>query len=213
LINVNNFFIGIFQKSPKNKNHIEENLKKKLKKIITTDIEFQNFKEEYNKEMEQKLVNQVIEKRNKTFYYNIVENKNELNRGLTNLTPSLNPHIPNYSAMPHDHIHPQHFLKDPKATHDNKLKYLAYFDIIIDQHIRHVRPNQLHDNKFKFVKKQYIPDIFEDNDIASNMFIEHKFSLESEYYVKANKAMADEMGQNEVEEDDPVRYINYIFYL
>jgi hypothetical protein len=143
--------------------------------------------------MESKLVEKVVEKRNSSMYYKIVENKIELNRELLNKQSSLNPHLPNYSIMPHDHISPQHFLKNPKEIHDNKLKYLAYFDIIIDQHIRHVRPNQPHDNQFKFTKKQYIPDIIEENDIGSNLFIEYKFNLESEYHVRCEQEITREL--------------------
>jgi len=199
--------IDIIQKG-KGKNHIEENLKKKLRNIIQTDIEFQSFKEEYSKEVESKLVSQATEKRSKNVYYNFVENKAEINRELTNLTPPLNPDNPDISVMPHDHIHPQHFLKNPKEVENNKIKYLAYFDIIIDQHIRHVRPKQLHDNRFKFVKKQYIPDIFENNEIANNEFIEYKFNLDNEFFLKAQNDIENELkskcSELEEEHEDPV---------
>ena len=187
--------------------HLEEKLKKKLKKIITSDIEFQTFREHYNAEMEQLLVNKVAEKRKSNFYYNYVENKADINRELTNLTPSLNPSNPNYSVMPHDHIHPHHLLKDPQETHENKLKLLAYYDVIIDQHMRHVRPGQFHDNQFKFTKKNYIPNIFAEDDTYSNLFIEHKFSLDSEYHVKMNDHIdktLEENSPNVEEVDDPV---------
>lgn len=175
---------SISEENKANKNRIEEGLKKKLRKVINTEIEFQKFREEYDKEVESRLLEQVQEVKKSNIYYNYTANKVELNRKLDKLDSSLNPVKNSISVYPHDHIHPQHYLKDPKTVEENKFKYLAFFDIIIDQHLRQTRPNQPLDDPFKFVKDEYVPRYISENEQYSNYLIEYKNTLDSPYFKK-----------------------------
>ena len=95
-----------------------------------------------------------------------------------------NKYKPHIYGNPHDHIHPQHYLNDPDKADQEKWKYLAYWDIYLDQYIRQVRPSDIDDHKFKYVKDRNKPEFFSDNHIINNVYYDYLFSLDNEFYKK-----------------------------
>jgi hypothetical protein len=165
-------------------NKIMHHLKEKLHHVLENEVKFEEFKNSYNEKIQDLLLNKIMEKRKSTDYYNIVENKTQINQSLTDLNVPENhlriiPH-----AMPHDHIHQQHYLKDPKKTRDEKYKYLAYFDIIVDHHIRQVRPENQKDDIFKYVKEEYRQKRIYVDDLCDNMYYDYKYTMDNEFYLK-----------------------------
>ena len=159
---------------------IIHHLKEKLQEVITTEVEFEEFKHSYNKEIESNLISKVIEKKN--VFFEIAQNKTETNKKLTSLTSPMNPKRPIYDATYEEHIHPQHWLENPKQVLKDKHKYLAYFDLILDNHMRQVRPNNVYDDPFAYVKPNYKPFNYSENDFGNNMYYEYFFSLDNEIY-------------------------------
>jgi len=96
-------------------------LKEKLQEVVNTELEFEEFKNSYNKEIENNLITKVIEKKN--IFYQISQNKLETNTKLTTLTSPLNPKRPIFDATIDEHIHPQHWLENP---HQNMNVYQAF---------------------------------------------------------------------------------------
>ncbi len=155
-------------------------MKEKLQEVVNTELEFEEFKNSYNKEIENNLITKVIEKKN--IFYQISQNKLETNTKLTTLTSPLNPKRPIFDATIDEHIHPQHWLENPHQNMNDKFKYMAYFDLILDNHMRQVRPQNVYDDPFTYVKPQYRPLYFSENDFTNNMYYDYFFSLDSELY-------------------------------
>ena len=176
-------------------------LKEKLNEVINTEMEFEEFKHSYNKEVESNLISKVIEKKN--IFYEINQNKTEMNIKLTTLTSPLNPKKPIYDATIDEHIHPQHWLENPLQAFNDRFKYFAFFDLILDNHMRQVRPNNVYDDPLTYVKPNYKPRNVSENDFVNNMYYDYFFSLDNEVY-KAFKhdislifeGKEDQIGQN-----------------
>lgn len=130
--------------------------------------------------MESNLITKVIEKKN--IFYQISENKTETNRKLTTLTSPSNPKKPIYDATIDEHIHPQHWLENPKQAMNDKFKYMAYFDFILDNHMRQVRPLNVYDDPFTYVKPNHRPLYFSENDFTNNMYYDYFFTLDNELH-------------------------------
>lgn len=183
-------------------------LKEKLTEIIKTESEFEEFKHVYNQTMENSLIKKIgniAEQRKTNYYYDIVTNKKEIPTKLETLGAPGNPWKPNYSAAPHDHIHPQHWLKDPEKANQDKWKYLAFWDIILDEHMRQVRPQNIDDDKFKYTKDEYFASYYEDHFI-NNMYHEYKFTMDNEFYQKFRQDIDKYLGPEKDIED-------HVFYI
>jgi hypothetical protein len=121
-----------------------------------------------------------VEKKN--VYYEITQNKVDFNRRLSNLTSPLNPKKPIFDATIDEHIHPQHWLSDPFQAKADRWKYMAYFDLILDNHMRQVRPNGVYDDIYTYVKPQHRPLYVAEEDFMNNMYFEYRFSHQNEYF-------------------------------
>ena len=156
------------------------------REILQKELDYEEFKNKYNETVENQLINNIIENRKKTFYYEITENKTELNKQIEDLKAPGNKWKFESSVTPHDHIHPQHWQKDPEKTNEEKWKYLAYFDIVIDQHLRQVRPSSIseYEEIYKYVKDQNKPLRHTEDHSRDNMYYDYLYTLENEFYVK-----------------------------
>jgi len=174
--------------------------------VLESELKFEEFKKSYTEKVQNLLINKIMEKSKKNSYYKIVENKKDINQTIHDLLAPENHSKHKPHCFPHDHINQQHFLKDPKQAHADKFKYLAYFDIVLDQHIRQVRPESQKDDVFQYVKEEYkVPRVYSD-DVRDNMYYDYKFTMDNEFYQKfvqeINKNAPGTEGA-----DDPVSYL------
>lgn len=167
-----------------NDNRIMKGLKSKLNAVLESEVKFEEFKNSYNERIQDLLMNKIMEKRKQNDYYNVVENKGQIAQEISDLNCPENHLRIRPHAMPHDHIHPQHYLENPKKSNEEKYKYLAYFDIIVDHHIRQVRPENQKDDMFKYVKEEYRQKRLYVDDIQDNMFYDVKYTMDNEFYLK-----------------------------
>jgi hypothetical protein len=157
-------------------------LREQLHHLIHQEVEFEKFKHQYNEIVESEILKSIVEKKKSNYYYNYVENKKDKNLQLNDLLSPNNKFKPKFHANPHDHIHPQHYLKDPEKANQEKWKYLAYWDIYLDNHIRNVRPSSLDDETFKYVVQK--PQFAQENHIKNNMYYDYLFTMDNEFYKK-----------------------------
>jgi len=188
-------------------------LREKLNEVLENELKFEEFKNSYNEKIQAALVNKIMEKTRKNAYYKVVENKKDINQTIHDFGAPENHTRVKPHCFPHDHIHQQHFLKDPKKANEEKFKYLAYFDIILDQHIRQVRPENQKDDVFKYVKEEYkVPRVYQD-DMRDNMYYDYKYTMENEFYLK----FVEEINKNAPGKEAPedvvcVKLLNLILY-
>jgi hypothetical protein len=157
-------------------------LREQLHHLIHQEVEFEKFKSQYNEIVESEILKNIVEKKKSNYYYNYVENKKDINMELNDLLAPNNKFKPKFHANPHDHIHPQHYLKDPEKANSEKWKYLAYWDIYLDNYIRQVRPSSLDDEEFKYVTQK--PEFAMENHIKNNMYYDYLFTMDNEFYKK-----------------------------
>ena len=95
---------------------------------------------------------------------------------------------------------------------EEKWKYLAYFDIIIDQHLRQVRPSSISESEemFKYVKDEYKPLKSLRDDYLDNMYWDYLYTLDNEFYLKFREEIQRVMGKEIAEPEDKVKTINYL---
>jgi hypothetical protein len=191
------FFKNITQEDHHHDTTIMHHLKEQLKNLLEKEKEFEDFKHRYNEEVERKLIHNLVEKRKKTLYYDIVENKQEFNRQLFDLNSEGNRHKFVSRATPHDHIHPQHFNKDPEKLNEEKWKYLAFFDIILDQHLRQIRPSSISESEemFKYVKDEYKPLKNIQENFLNNVYYDYLWTLDNEFYQKFKEDLYKVVGE------------------
>ena len=197
-----------------NDNKIMHHLKEKLNSVLESEVKFEEFKNSYNEKIQDLLMQKIMEKRKSNNYYNIVENKNQINQTITDMNAPENHLRIKPHAMPHDHIHQQHYLKDPKKSNEEKYKYLAYFDVILDHHIRQVRPESQKDDIFKYVKEEYKQQRMYVDDIADNMYYDYKYTMDNEFYLKFVKEINKNASGTSRANEDVVSFYNIklLFY-
>jgi len=184
-------------------------LREKLHEVLESELKFEEFKKSYNEKIQNVLINKIMEKTKQNSYYKVVENKKEINQTIHDLFAPENHHKEKPHCYPHDHIHQQHFLKNPKKAHEERFKYLAYFDIILDQHIRQVRPENQKDDVFKYVKDEYkVPRVYND-DMRDNMYYDYKFTMENEFYLK----FVEEIKKNAPGKTSAEDVVSRLFYI
>lgn len=201
------FFEEMTRKNSQEDNRIMNDLKAKLNSVLESELKFEEFKNSYNDKVQEVLLNKIMEKRKNTDYYSVIENKTQINQNMTDFNVPENklrllPH-----AFPHDHIHQQHFLKDPKEANQNKYKYLAYFDVILDHHIRQVRPEDQKDDMFKYVKDEYKIKRMYVDDLLNNMYYDYKFTMDNEFYLKYEQELREHGSGSPRHPDDPVYFL------
>ena len=208
--------VGFFDKLVSEDHHhdtrVMHHLKEKLKHILTGELEYQEFLQKYNEEMEASLLENIVEKRKKGFYFDIVKNKVEINTHLINAKAAGNKHKFESHVTPHDHIDPSHWHKDPEKINEERWKYLAYFDIVLDQHLRQVRPSSISesDEMFKYVKDEFKPLKNIENHIRDNMYAEYLYTLDNEFYVKFKEEINKVIGGMRKNEDPEDKVISLI---
>ena len=192
------FFQKLVAEDHHHDNRLLHHLKEKLREILQKELDYEEFKHKYNETIENQLVNNIIENRKKTFYYEITENKTDLNIQIEDLKAPGNKWKFESSVTPHDHIHPQHWQKDPEKTNEEKWKYLAYFDIVIDQHLRQVRPSSIseYEEIYKYVKDQNKPLRHTEDHSRDNMYYDYLYTLENEFYVKFKEEITEYFENN-----------------
>jgi hypothetical protein len=200
------FFQNLVQEDHHHDSRIMHHLKEKLQHILSTEADYEEFKQRYNEAVEKQLVDSIVEKRKSNFYFNIVTNNAELHHDLYDLKAPGNKHVKDTSVTPHDHIHPQHWLKNPEKVNEEKWKYLAYFDIVLDNHLRQVRPSSISesDEMFKYVKDEFRPLKNLENHLLDNMYYDYLYTLDNEFYVKFKeevRRVVGHMEKNQVVED------------
>lgn len=187
-------------------------LREKLNEVLESELKFEEFKKSYNEKVQNLLINKIMEKSKQNSYYKIVENKKEINQTIHDLQAPENHSKHKPHCYPHDHIHQQHFLKDPKKANAEKFKYLAYFDLILDQHIRQVRPENQKDDVFKYVKEEYkVPRVYYD-DVRDNMYYDYKFTMDNEFYQKFVEEINKNAPGKEAAEDHVTSLVFFIYF-
>lgn len=180
-------------------------LREKLNEVLESELKFEEFKKSYDEKVQNVLINKIMEKTKQNSYYKITENKKEINQTIHDLFAPENHNRFKPHCFPHEHIHVQHFLKNPKKANEEKFKYLGYFDIILDQHIRQVRPENQKDDVFKYVKDEYkLPRVYYD-DLRDNMYYDYKYTMDNEFYKKFVEEINKNAPGKEVA-DDPVSF-------
>lgn len=186
---------------------ILKSIKKKLKKVLESDAKYSKFLSNYNKETESKTISKIIEKR-KTGY---TEQEFYVSRELKDLKSPQNPYYNPISIVPHDHIKIDNWNSNPDKTDNERHKYLALYDIVIDQHLRRIRPN-LEDDTLKYANKNHIQDENTHFDpIQENMYFSHVCRPDGQYFNNFIKEVKEEIKIKEI--DDPVKFLFRIVQL
>lgn len=186
-------------------NRIIKQLREKLKKVLKTELAHREFQHKITEEMENKIIDKVLSKKKESIYFEYDENKVRSNISLADKNSPLNPSKPTYSAAPHDHISSAHFLKNPEEADQQKWKYLALYDIILDEHLRQIRPGQPEDDSFAYVGKDNKPAHVRRDDTYNNMYFDYNFSLDNEFYKEfVNHVKANAPKGIDEEQEDPV---------
>ncbi len=96
------------------------------------------------------------------------------------------------------------YIRKLSVYWSEKWKYLAYYDIIIDQHLRQIRPSSITESEemFKYVKDEYKPVKNLRKDVLDNMYWDYMYTLDNEFYVKFKEDIEKVLGP-EVSNLDP----------
>lgn len=178
---------------------VMESIKKKLKKVIESDVKYSQFLVDYNNKKENNLLQNVVESKILGYTNTQLTKQNTLN----DLKSPGNPNYHPYSVEPHDHIKIDNWNKEVNKTESERYKYLAMYDIAIDQHLRKIRPANLEDNEdlylSKYNKKTLVMDYY-----AKNSDFEYTCRNDGEYYVKFLEDLKKTFNRNETH--DEVRF-------
>lgn len=180
---------------------ILKTIKRKLKKVLESDKKYSKFLVNYQKELESKVLQKVVEKKNLGYS----EENTILNKELSDLKSSLNPYYHPVSVTPHDHIQIDNWSSRPEKIENERHKYLALYDIIIDQHINRVRPESKEDNINEYNLAATNQDPFDknENDKIENIYFDYTCRNDSEFYNKFLNEIDKVLKKTEVE--DPNR--------
>ncbi len=180
---------------------VMESIKKKLKKVIESDVKYSQFLVDYNNKKENNLLQNVIESKILGYTNTQLTKQNTLN----DFKSPGNPNYHSYSIEPHDHIKIDNWNKEVNKTDSERYKYLAMYDIAIDQHLRKIRPANLEDNEdlylSKYNKKTLVMDYY-----VKNSEFEYTCRNDGEYYVKFKEDLKKTLNKDETH--DEVRFFN-----
>jgi hypothetical protein len=200
--------LGKLTKTDNGDTRVLKHLKKKLQKLLESDHKYSKFLKEYTEEFEGKVVKRVIENV-KLGYSNV---PTIVNKELKDIQSSLNPYYKPASATPHDSIKADDWLSNPDKVDNERNKYLALYDIIVDQHLRRVRPDNLEDDTEKYVAESHKGSA-KDKDLLDNTLYDYTCKLDGEYYSKFRNEL-DKFFKNK-DVNDPVSLFksnfNYLF--
>lgn len=180
---------------------VMESIKKKLKKVIESDVKYSQFLVDYNNKKENNLLQNVIESKILGYTNTQLTKQNTLN----DFKSPGNPNYHSDSIEPHDHIKIDNWNKEVNKTDSERYKYLAMYDIAIDQHLRKIRPANLEDNEdlylSKYNKKTLVMDYY-----VKNSEFEYTCRNDGEYYVKFKEDLKKTLNKDETH--DEVRFFN-----
>ena len=163
-----------------NDTNIMAKLKKKLKKVVSNNAKYKDFLKKYNSDLENKALEKIVEKQK--FAY--VEIESLKTNKLSDLKSSLNPHFHAISVDPHDEIEIDNWKTNSNRLEAEKDKYLAMYDIILDQYLSNHNPDNLKDEPFKYMNKNNVPTEEYRDDWADNTIFDYKCRLDNEFFIK-----------------------------
>lgn len=210
--NVDNAKDQLLQKLIKindNDTHIMVELKNKLKKLINNNKKYKDFLNSNKSNVESKLMEKTLELQKLAY----IEIESLKTNKLSNLKSSLNPHIYTFSVDPHNHIEIDNWKNNSNRLSAEKDKYLAMYDIILDEYLNQTNPDNFEDNQFKYMKKSHIPLEEYHDEWADNAIFDYKCRLDNEFFLKFNSEITkflDKCGVNNYEFNTKV-IINYLF--
>lgn len=191
---------------------IVKTIKSKLGKVLNSQEKYAKFLKDYQDELEQNLMETVVEKRKMGY----TKKEIKTDKTLKNLESPHNPHLSNPGVMVYDNIKIDDFKPHPDRMDSNRHKYLALYDLVIDQHLGRIRPSNLEDNINEYVNPVYSTDRNLDiynstflknergnrsqNEYIDNSLYDHFCRLDGEYYVKF-RAELERFFDKEVAED------------
>lgn len=184
--------------------NVLKGIKTKLKKLIDSELKYQSFKHNYTKELETKALEKIITEK-KVAYSNLDFTNNTK---LENLKAPLNPHHHEVSITPHDHINITKWNSQANKIENEKYKYLALYDLTIDQFLRHARPNNQEDDPFKYTNPNHRPDQEFYDEYADNTVFDYTCRLDGEFYVKLRQEINEFMNKSPAETEDPVSILS-----
>ena len=162
---------------------ILKTIKKKLKKVLESDKKYAQFLVDYSKELESKVLQKVVQKKNMGYS----EENSILNKELNDLKSPLNPFYHPQSVVPHDNIQIDNWNMRTDRIENERYKYLSLYDLVLDQHLRRVRPENLDDNISLYSTTEKNTDQFErnqDKDIRENVYFDYTCRNYGEFYTK-----------------------------
>lgn len=152
-------------------------VKNQIKKLLDDELEFLGFCEEINDADKNKLIEDTykeIEQR-KSFFFQYDNSKVNKNKKIYDVKAPGNTYRKIPHILPHEHIHPQHYIDVKTLTADDITQLYAYYSLYIDFHIGQIR-REVDD-------KSYIPQQFNQLSLTdsthANATIDNKFI---EYY-------------------------------
>lgn len=153
--------------------------KTQIRKLIEQELEYANFQDELQ-EFEKNLLledvtsNEIVRE---NFFFKYDANKVNTNKHIVDFKAPGIPHKFVSVAMPHEHVHPQHYVDLDSLTPENLQELYGYYSYLVDLHISQVRPN-LHE-------ETYISDKFNRLNLEepANSLVEHNNKF-WEYYHK-----------------------------
>lgn len=182
--------------------NVLKGIKNKLKKLIESELKYESFKHNYTKELESKALEKLVNE--KKVAYSNVDFTN--NTKLDNLKAPLNPHYHESSITPHDHINIAKWNSQPNKVENEKYKYLALYDLTIDQFLRNARPKNQEDDSFKYTSPNHRPDQEFYDEYADNTVFDYACKLDGEFYVKLRQEINEFMSKGTTEANDPVSF-------
>lgn len=129
-------FAGISSIKESDHPHLKE-VKQRIAELVHQEISALNFEKQLETE-ERDLLAQEIYKEVKTksnFYFSIDENKVKKNIKIYNKKSSGNHHRHPSIALPHEHVHIQHWFDTKDLNEDKLTEIYAYYSHLIDLHI------------------------------------------------------------------------------
>lgn len=183
---------------------ISKTIKNKLKKVMESDTKYAKFVVEYAEEIKTRVNEEIFKEENLGYSKKQVINT----KNLADLKSPANPNSNVSSIFAHDHIKIDDFSKNADHIENTRYMDLALYDIVIDQHLRRVRPNNLLDNEEIYTSSNLYKDLFEDEfqNYADNTLFEHLCQLDGEFYLKFKEELSHLIKRPDII-DDPVSLI------
>ena len=97
------------------------------------------------------------------FYFKFDSDKVSKNIALADVKSPGNKHRHVNVLLPHEHVHPQHYIETDSLTEEKMREIHAYYSYLVDLHISQIRPGNIQD-------ASYVPPKFNRMDTVSYSF-------------------------------------------